>query len=617
MPGDLRVSLRLTAEDLMSPQIVEALTKLQVLEQATLRINNGQQAAAGGAHAHAAAQAELAEKSTASARALEIGAEAGKRFGEEFLAGAARIGASLISFELLVGTYEKITEAAREAEVANRQLTARFGEAAGEYREFSEQAAAGTNFTAVQFERASATLQPLIRDYGLTDEQIKELLNTTADLAAANRVDLVQASTDTVGVMRGMTRAGAELGLNLRTNVIQSMDGLSDAEKRAVSEGDTLGGAQARLHAIMLEAAGAQGQAAAAAAESGDSFARLDGATAKLYETMADSSSVSGLAGTLADAATSGRNLILVLERLDELGREPGSGGHPGAVGAYAVGSAAAAQVFNPGATGAALIRGLEDMGRFAMEAAEAHRVADESLRLTSTQAIGMSDTRFSTGSPGVPDPRVIEENTRAVNALALSEQRQGEAEVALGKERMLTEQQYAAALDGAMQSADDALKRHADSIGSVATQWERVADGVAKVRDEQLKALQGNQSQIDAERQAIEQDRALRRRLGLPELSGETDLIRQLYKTGYQERLAEGPAAMQAALAHLRAGDWDPQRVQIERQDVVATNVYLSGSVQGGGQQSSISGQPNASAGRYANARGSVWSVSGPPWAR
>jgi hypothetical protein len=120
MPGDLRVSFRLTAEDLMSPQIVEALTKLQVLEQATLRINNGQQAAAGGAHAHAAAQAELAEKASLSTVALEHATEVGSRFGEEFLAGAARIGASLISFELLVGTYEKITEAAREAEVANR-----------------------------------------------------------------------------------------------------------------------------------------------------------------------------------------------------------------------------------------------------------------------------------------------------------------------------------------------------------------------------------------------------------------------------------------------------------------------------------------------------------------
>jgi hypothetical protein len=616
MPGDLRVSLRLTAEDLMSPQIVEALTKLQVLEQATARINGGQQAAANGANAHAAAQAQLAEKAGASARALEVGAEAGARFGEEMLAGAARIGASLISFELVMQTYEKITEAAREAEVANRVLTARFGAAAGEYREFSEQVAEGTNFTAVQFERAAATLQPLIRDYGLTDEQLQGLLATTADLAAANRVDLVQASTDVVGVMRGMTRAGAELGLNLRTNVIASMTGLGDAEKRAVAEGDTLGGAQARLHAIQIEGAGAQGQAAAAAAETGDQFARLDGATAKLYETLADSSPVTGLAGDLADAAISGRNLLLIMELLDERSRNP-EGGTTGT--AYSAFKVLAGQIVNPGAAGAALFAYLEEQRRAAEAEMIAHVTAQRGLALTSAQAVGLSGTVLtSSGSPGVPDPRVIEENTRAVNALALSEQRQGEAEVALGKERMLTEKQYAAELASAMQSANDALARHAEGIGSVATQWERVADGVAKVRDQQLKALQGNQSQIDAETQALVQDRALRRRLGLPELAGETDLIRQLYKTGYQERLAEGPAAMQAALAHLRAGDWDPQRVQIERQDVVATNVYLSGSVQGGGgQQSSISDSPAArSANRYAIARGNAgWSIGSRPF--
>jgi hypothetical protein len=457
----------------------------------------------------------------------------------------------------------------------------------------------------VQFERASATLQPLIRDYGLTDEQIKELLGTTADLAAANRVDLVQASTDVVGVMRGMTRAGAELGLNLRTNVIQSMEGLSDSEKRAVAEGDTLGGAQARLHAVMLEAAGAQGQAAKSASETGDQFARLDGATAKLYETLADSGAVQGLTRDLADAATAANNLLLIERLLQEQTPE-----------GYQYGGRAGAQYR-------------------AEQAAARARTAEAALALSGAQATGMTGTpreSFGHGSAGVPpldELRRLEEARRAESDAYMESEKHAEI-LAQEAERDESERiervtralhQRTAAQEEAIRTGTDfrdETTRAIEAERAYGTELERNRQQVADL-DNQLKGLQSNRTAIDAETQALVQDRALRRRLGLPELAGETDLIRQGYRVGYQNQLAEGPALIAAMQAHLKAGDWDPSKVTADHADVTITHgtVVVQGGAGGGGQQSGISGQPSASAGRYANARGSVWSVSGPPWAR
>lgn len=579
----------------MSPQIVEALGKLQLLEQATVRLNGQQQAAAGGAHAHATAHAELAEKAGLSARALEAGAEAGQRFGEELVSGAARMGASLISFELIVQTIEKVTEAAREAEVANRQLVGRFGEAAGEYREFSEQAAQGTNFTAIAFERAAAALQPLTRDYGLTNEQLQALLRTTADLAAANGVSLVQAAGDVAGVMRGQTRAGAELGLNIRANVIAGMDDLTEAEKRAAVEGDNVASAHARLRVIELQAAEAHGQAAEAAGETGDQFARLDKATADLYETLAKAPVIRSLADDLGTAATSGANLIRIMERLNELEAEA-----PGRNVTANVGAG-----FLEGAVPAlAAVRVIEDtinQQRSGYEALLAHRTAVDSLRITSAEAIGLTGRRVL---PTPFDPGAAPRMDQAIHANETAVRSLTSAEAELARKT----DDYAAAVKETASSGADLFTRHTQGADDIATAWTRAQIEVNRY-ELQLKQLQTSRSQSGGLEQQLVADRTLRRQLGLPELPGETAAIRELLRVGYKTQLAEGPAALAAALAHLKLGDWDASRVAVEHQDVTvgsANIVVQNGAAAGGGgRQSSISARGLPAGGRYGAARG------------
>jgi hypothetical protein len=581
MPGDLRVSLRLTAEDLMSPQIVEALSKLQILEQQTARINGQQAQAAQGSHAAAAAHAEAAEKAGLLGGALEHASEVGKRFGEEFVSSAAQIGASLIGFELVVQTFDKITEAAREAEVAERQLTARFGASAGEYREFSEQAARGTNFTAIQFERAAATLQPLTRDYRLTNEELQDLIRNTADLAAANGIGLVQAASDVDGSMRGMTRSGRELGLNLKADVIANMDGLSAAEKRAAAEGDNVASAHARLKVITLDSAAAHGQAAEAAGEAGDNFAKLDKATASLYETMAQSSGIGGLIDVFGRAANSAGDLVRITDLLNS--------------------KAAQYRFEYPEKSGAdfnkALVTGTLD------------------AELAARAAGGQGGGGFAGPGEGFTPieaqvPNYVQElATKADDAAAKANTTLQEAY----RDEGVRLDNVTAALDHRTAAQEAATKAGADYRDETnrAIEAERAYGGVLVGTREQLAGLDADmrgyethRSQIGGLEKQLIDDRATRRRLGLPELPGETDAIRQLYKADYRTRLAEGPTALAEVLSHLKLGDWDPSKVAAEHADVTIANatVVVQGGAGGGGQQSAISG--GGSAARYAGAR-------------
>lgn len=586
MPGDLRVSLRLTAEDLMSPQIVEALSKLQILEQQTARLNGTQAQAATGAHAHAAAQAEVAEKAGLSARAVEHATEIGKRFGEEFVAGAAQIGASLIGFELVVQTIEKVTEAAREAEVANRQLTARFGEGSREYREFSEQSARGTNFTAIQFERAAAALQPLTRDYGLNNEELQALTRTTADLAAANGVDLVTAAGMVAATMRGQARAGAELGLNIRANVIAGMNDLSKAEKQAAVEGDNVASAHARLRVIELESAAAHGQAAEAAGAAGDNFAKLDKATANLYETMAQSSGIGGVIDVFGRAANGASDLIRLVDLLNS--------------------KAAQYRFEYPEKSGADFNKALV--------------TGTLNAELAARAAGGQGGGGFA-GPEGFPEPErwvpaIFEHEKNAVYAATKADEAAAKANTNL-RDLYLDESvrldNVTAALDHRTAAQEAATKAGADYRDETnrAIEAERAYGGVLVGTREQLAGLDADmrgyethRSQIGGLEKQLIDDRATRRRLGLPELPGETDAIRQLYKADYRTRLAEGPTALAEVLSHLKLGDWDPSKVAADHADITvqAANITVQGGAGGGGQQSSIS--DGGSAARYAGAR-------------
>jgi hypothetical protein len=446
--------------------------------------------------------------------------------------------------------------------------------AAGEYRDFAEEAATGTNFTAVAFEKAASALQPLTRDYNLTNEQLKQLTRTTADLAAANGIGLVQSSNDVIGLMRGQTRAGQELGLNMKTNVIASMDGLTEAEKRAVAEGDTFAGAQARLHVLNLQAAGSLGMAAEAAGKTGDNFAKLDKATGSLWETLGKSQVIGSVTDALGTAATSAEHLIQVVDILNTKGAQfrfeypelSGAdfnqallGGNLDAMlkaraaGGGGAGGFAGDEGFGPPPWVPTVLGGHVTNATYARSAAESY--PDEGTRILNVTAATDSLTRaqeeaMKTGT----DWR--DETVRATNA-----------QVALG----------------------DAVEQSRRALADL---------------DQQMTRATAGESRLEALGRTLREDRARRARLGLAPLAGETDAIRGLGRAETAQQQAVGASALadtQALLAAIARGD-DPfglGKVQVGTQQVTADTVVINGPATGG-QQSSVSG----GAGRYGGAR-------------
>jgi hypothetical protein len=622
MPGDLAVALQLTAQDLMSPELLKALATIREVQAATAELNGtgggavagtagaaGLEAEATAARELAAAEREVAAAAHEASAALKEEGGALGALHEEYVGGVTEMFAGLIAFEAVRENIDKVAEAAREAEVANRQLTARFGEGAAEYREFAEQIAAGTNFTAVSFERAASALAPLRRDYGLTDEQLRELLKTTADLAAANAIPLTQAANDVAASMRGQARAGVELGLNMRANVIAGMEGLTEAEKRAAAGGDSVAGAQARLHVIMLESEGALGAAAAAAGETGDQFARMDKATANLYETLAKAPVIQSLANDLATAATSGSNLILVIERLNELDAEAQARGEGGTnEGNFARG-------FAEGAYPA--------LAAYRLAAAEVERQRhDYAARNATTTgmaiSVAMADANARTDawdarSAGVPpqdwrtsDEKVWEATTTAVRSLTAAE---GELAMHTSEYREGLKQ---TALDGG-----DLFTRHTQGWIDIGSAITAAAQEMGRF-DLQLQTIGKDRGVASGLLGDLQAARSLQYRMGTYHGEYDADIL-ELRRRQQRLTLAGGAAAdarVRAGLsAEAQGGDFYDV-LKVDTQHVTAQVVYVNGSQGSIGQMSDISGGGGTApvsdmiSRRYENAR------SAGPWA-
>lgn len=121
----------------------------------------------------------------------------------------------------LVGTAMSL--AGREAYNYNTilsALTARYGEQTETIIKFADEIQNTTNFTNDQALKSAQIFGSLIENYGLTTQEIQQLISVSADLATASGISLEDAAIRVQSAIRGETESAEYLGLALNANTI-------------------------------------------------------------------------------------------------------------------------------------------------------------------------------------------------------------------------------------------------------------------------------------------------------------------------------------------------------------------------------------------------------------
>lgn len=135
-------------------------------------------------------------------------------------------------------------------------LRAQFGDVADDYIALADTIAANSIFNDDDIMRGMQYFAVLREEYGLTDQQLRDLMQTTADLATVRGTTFEDASSRVTGAIRGEAEAAEYLGLSLQQSAIdrENLTLTMNNQERA----------QFQLNALNQQAAYAQGQAAAA-----------------------------------------------------------------------------------------------------------------------------------------------------------------------------------------------------------------------------------------------------------------------------------------------------------------------------------------------------------------
>ena len=139
-----------------------------------------------------------------------------------------------------------------ERNVANLSRT--YGDASSAFQDLADQLQDTTIFSNDDVIAAANSFGTLARNYGLTTDQIQELIRVSADLAATSGLSLVDAATRVQAAIRGEGEAAEALGLTMNQASIDTGNltlTMSNAEA-----------GQFRYTALLKQAAFAQGAAA-------------------------------------------------------------------------------------------------------------------------------------------------------------------------------------------------------------------------------------------------------------------------------------------------------------------------------------------------------------------
>lgn len=160
-----------------------------------------------------------------------------------------------------------ITTSVTESRQAERQIRATFGGGAEEMNRFAEQTAQALGKTTREMQRAASETGTLARNYGLTNDQLKQLIGRSADLAAVTGLDVRDATQRATAAIRGEAEAAEVLGLTLNSDAVKAMANMTDEQRKNFETLDQHTKAQIIFNEFMKQSAFATGEAAARAEE--------------------------------------------------------------------------------------------------------------------------------------------------------------------------------------------------------------------------------------------------------------------------------------------------------------------------------------------------------------
>ena len=108
----------------------------------------------------------------------------------------------------------------RDQEVALNTLERGYGDAAQELQRYAQQIQDTTNYSNDAAVAAANVFRTLGENYGFTADQVEELIQISADLAATTGISLVDAATRVQSAMRGEAEAAEYLGLTLNDHAL-------------------------------------------------------------------------------------------------------------------------------------------------------------------------------------------------------------------------------------------------------------------------------------------------------------------------------------------------------------------------------------------------------------
>lgn len=230
--------------------------------------------------------------------------------------GAAAAGAAAIAATALA--MRQSVQAAQEAERAQASLGRQFGVNRDVLEEYAQQAskAFGIGLNDVRESiNLTATLQ---RNYGLTTDQIKQVIKVSADLAALSGKSLPDATQRVQAALRGEAEAAEALGLTLNSNAIKATAAMTEEQRKNF---ETLGPLEKTMiiyNELMRQTADLQGAAADRANSAAGGFDKLGAASEKLQVALGKEllPVLGGVASGLADVVDGVSDLIPKLEQL-------------------------------------------------------------------------------------------------------------------------------------------------------------------------------------------------------------------------------------------------------------------------------------------------------------
>lgn len=268
--------------------------------------------------------------------------DSAEKMGDEITASAKESGRSLKQLEedaraiglgigALIGTLSVAGQSFRDQEIALNTMRRSYGDAATDIEEFSRALAESSNFSEEAIVSAANVAATLVRNYGATAQEVQQILQISADLAATSGFAYEDATQRVVAALRGEAEAAEQLGLTMNQQAIDRENlTLSMSNQEAF---------QFRLNALTEQSAFAMGAAAEQADTTYGSMVNLEGIVRDTGQSVADSLGPLGEMGAyLADNAvqsalfgasmmTMGRGALTAAQLI-------GTGGLVGALGA-------------------------------------------------------------------------------------------------------------------------------------------------------------------------------------------------------------------------------------------------------------------------------------------